>query len=113
MTLDDYAQWAASVPQPDHASRAERLAYAALGLAGEAGEVADSVRRGMREGVVNEDRLLYELADLLFHWVSLCVELGQPPAAMIARSRVNIEERLVRRVVNPFARPHPEENSRN
>jgi NTP pyrophosphatase (non-canonical NTP hydrolase) len=96
MTLDEYAQWAAAVPHPDHASRAERLAYVALGLVGEAGEVADTLRRGMRDGLLNEDRLVYELADLLFHWVSLCAELGQPPTAMIARSRANIEERLTR-----------------
>lgn len=110
MTLDDYAQWAATVPKPDHARRAERLAYASLGLAGEAGEVADTVRRGMRDGVLNEDRLAYELSDLLFHWVSLCIELGRSPAVMVAASRANIEERLAGRATNAFARPHPEEN---
>ena len=44
MTIDEYATWAASLPQPSFASEAERLAYPALGLAGEAGEVADTVR---------------------------------------------------------------------
>jgi hypothetical protein len=55
--------------------------YLGLGLVGEAGEVADTLRRGMREGRLNEDRLAYELADLLFHWLSLCVELGLQPQA--------------------------------
>ena len=99
MTLDEYAQWVAAVPKPDHPSRMERLSYAGLGLIGEAGEVADTLRRGMRDGTLNEDRLVYELADLLFHWVSLCAELGQLPDSMVARSRANIEERLARRSV--------------
>jgi NTP pyrophosphatase (non-canonical NTP hydrolase) len=96
MTLDEYAQWASAMPRPDCGSRAERLAYAGLGLMGEAGEIADTLRRGMRDGALNEDRLVYELADLLFHWVSLCAELGQPPAAMIEQSHSNIEARLNR-----------------
>ena len=65
MTLDEYAQWATAMAKPDLASRAERLAYAGLGLVGEAGEVADMLRRGMRDGALNEDRLIYELGDEL------------------------------------------------
>ena len=67
MTLDEYGEWAATIPKPEHPSREQRLAYLGLGLAGEAGEVADTLRRGMRDGRLNEDRLAYELADLLFH----------------------------------------------
>jgi hypothetical protein len=64
----------------------------------------------VRDGSLNEDRLIHELGDLLFHWVSLCIELGQPPAAMVGRSRANIEERLAGRAVNAFVRPNPDEN---
>jgi hypothetical protein len=39
MTLDEYAEWAATIPKPEHPSREQRLAYLGLGLAGEAGEV--------------------------------------------------------------------------
>jgi NTP pyrophosphatase (non-canonical NTP hydrolase) len=97
MTLEEYAQWAATVPKPDHATRAERLAYVGLGLAGEAGEIADTLRRGMRDGTLNEDGLAYEVADLLFHWVSLCIELGQSPSTLLAKSRANIEKRVADR----------------
>jgi NTP pyrophosphatase (non-canonical NTP hydrolase) len=99
MTLDEYGEWAATIPKPEHPSREQRLAYLGLGLAGEAGEVADTLRRGMREGTLNEDRLAYELADLLFHWVSLCAELGLQPSALIAAGRAHIEERVAARSV--------------
>ncbi|MBV9826439.1 MAG: pyrophosphatase [Alphaproteobacteria bacterium] len=110
--LNEFADWVATVPKPDLASRTERLAYAGLGLVGEAGEIADTLRRGMRDGSLNEERLVYEVADLLFHWVALCVELGQSPEVMIAQSRANISDRIAGRVVNAFARSHPEEHLR-
>jgi NTP pyrophosphatase (non-canonical NTP hydrolase) len=99
MTLDEYWEWAAAIPKPDHTCREQRLAYLGLGLAGEVGEVADTLRQGMREGRLNEDRLAYELADLLFHWVSLCAELGLQPSALIAAGRAHIEERVAARSV--------------
>lgn len=99
MTLDEYGKWAATLPRPTHTSREQRLAYIGLGLAGEAGEVADTLRRAMRDGNLSEDRLTYELADLLFHWVALCAELGLQPSALIAKGRANIEERLASRTV--------------
>lgn len=99
MTLDEYGVWAAGLPKPKHPSHEERLAYLGLGLAGEAGEVADTLRRGMRDGKLNEDRLAYELADLLFHWVSLCAALDLKPSALIAEGRAHMEERLAARSV--------------
>ena len=99
MTLDEYSKWAAAQPKPEHPSREQRLAYLGLGLAGEAGEVADTIRRGMRDGAFKEDRLAYELADLLFHWVSLCAELGLQPSALIAAGQAHIEERVAARSV--------------
>ena len=106
MTIDEYAQWAAGVPQPPAGSRFDRLTYAALGLAGEAGEVADSTRRLMRDGTLNEDHLVYELGDLVFHWACLVAELEQSPSALLARSREQIEARLAARAT-PTVERHP------
>ena len=61
--------------------------------------MADTLRRGMRDGKFNEDRLAYELADLLFHWVSLCAELRLLPSALIVAGRAHIEERVAARSV--------------
>jgi NTP pyrophosphatase (non-canonical NTP hydrolase) len=105
MTIDEYGQWAAAAPQPDFASRAQRLAYLGLGLMGEAGEVADSIRRMTRDETLDEDRLVYELGDLIFHWACLCAELGQSPSAILAGSRANIEARLAARA-SPISERH-------
>src|SRR5947209_19900305 len=93
MTIDEFAAWAASVPQPNFASEAERLAYPALGLAGESGEVADTVRRSMRDGNLEADRLVYELGDVIFHWACLVTALGHSPSSLLAQSRENIKAR--------------------
>ena len=97
MTIDEYTQWAASMPRPHHGSRAERLAYIGLGLAGEAGEVADTIRRSMRDGKLEEERLVYELGDLVYHWACLCSEMGQSSSTLLARSRQQIEARFAAR----------------
>lgn len=97
MTIDEYAQWAITVPQPDSGSGADRLAYMGLGLAGEAGEVADTIRRSIRDGSLQEERLVYELGDLVYHWACLCSEIGQSPSALLGRSRQQIEARLAAR----------------
>jgi NTP pyrophosphatase (non-canonical NTP hydrolase) len=97
MTIDEYAGWVAAIAQPTLESRAQRLAYLGLGLVGEAGELADTIRRSMRDGALDEDRLVYELGDLIYHWACLCAELGQAPSALLASSQANIEARLAAR----------------
>ena len=95
MTIDEYAQWAAAVAKPGGlGSRFEVLAYLSLGLIGEAGEVADTIRRQIRDGALNEDRLVFELGDLVYHWACLCAELGRLPSEMLEQSQRNIEARL-------------------
>jgi hypothetical protein len=95
MTIDEYAAWAATMPQPSFGSQAERLAYPALGLAGEAGEVADTVRRSMREG--NLERGSPGVGDLIFHWTCMVTALGHSPSGLLAQSRDNIKARLAAR----------------
>jgi phosphoribosyl-ATP pyrophosphohydrolase len=59
----------------------------------------------MRDDALNEDRLVYELGDLMYHWVSLCIELGRSPSDMLYMSRANIETRLAARS-SPTAARH-------
>jgi NTP pyrophosphatase (non-canonical NTP hydrolase) len=97
MTIDEYAQWAAALRKPIGDSREQRLAYLVLGLNGEVGELADTLRKMMRGGMLGEDYLVYELGDILYHWACLCAELGQTPSTLLAKSQANIAARLASR----------------
>ena len=62
----------------EHFKKPTALLYAALELAGEAGEVADQLKKALRKGSVqelsNEDdtKLILELGDVLWSLVSMC-----------------------------------------
>ncbi|HXR29077.1 MAG TPA: nucleoside triphosphate pyrophosphohydrolase family protein [Solirubrobacteraceae bacterium] len=61
--------------------RAAWLAYPALGLAGEAGEVAEHAKKAIRDerGMVGEERraaMAKELGDVLWYLAQLATELG-------------------------------------
>ena len=58
-----------------------RISYPALGLAGEAGEVCNKVKKIFRDnnGVVSEEKkadLSAEIGDVLWYVSNLCTELG-------------------------------------
>lgn len=81
MTFDEYQKAAgrtAIYPTDDHMVA---LYYAALGLAGEAGEVAGEVSKAIRDDecrVTPErlDKLRGEAGDVLWHLSALCDRLG-------------------------------------
>ena len=45
--------------------------YAALGLAGEAGETVDKIKKWHRDGVVDPKAIAYELGDVLYYLTRL------------------------------------------
>jgi NTP pyrophosphatase (non-canonical NTP hydrolase) len=99
MTIDEYVEWARSAG-PDKTApdaNAEHLAFLALGLVGDAGEVADLLRKRLRDGILDRDHLAYELGDVLYHWARLCAVTGIAPSELLDRSRRNIEARLAKR----------------
>lgn len=81
ITFDEYQQAArktAVYPQ-DNLERA--LAYTALGLTGEAGEVANQVKKIIRDDdgtitVDRRDKLIDELGDVLWYVSAMCYELS-------------------------------------
>jgi NTP pyrophosphatase (non-canonical NTP hydrolase) len=50
--------------------------YVALGLAGEAGEVANKIKKWYRDGVLDVDSVRKELGDVLWYAARLAEELG-------------------------------------
>ncbi len=74
------------------------MAYPALGLAGEAGEVAEHAKKAIRDdaGVVSEERreaMAKELGDVLWYVSQLASELG---LELDEIARANLEKLLSR-----------------
>lgn len=71
---DTFAAWAATVQGGVAAGADEAtIAEIALGLAGDAGEIANILQVRLAGGGWNADHFAGELGDVAFHWLRLCV----------------------------------------
>lgn len=76
MTLDDYQVAAVETAiYPDKLSKLG-LVYTALGLNGEAGEVAEKVKKYLRDGGIDEEDVARELGDVLWYVANTAEEIG-------------------------------------
>lgn len=94
MTIDEYAAWAASVAKVDERPSNERLSYLGLGLAGESGEVADHIKKLLRDDWLDRAGLVDELGDVIYYWACLCAATGQTPSDVLKASAAKITRRL-------------------
>src|SRR5215475_10442055 len=94
MTIDDYADWAATVAKVTPPATSDRLSYLGLGLAGEAGEVADHIKKLLRDGRLDQAALADELGDVIYYWACLCAAMGRPPSELLVASKAKIEGRI-------------------
>ncbi|RXG98501.1 pyrophosphatase [Bradyrhizobium zhanjiangense] len=94
MTIDEYAAWAASIAKVEEHPSNERLSYLGLGLAGEAGEVADHIKKLLRDGWLDQAGLVNELGDVVYYWACLCAATGQQPSEVLKTSAARINRRL-------------------
>lgn len=81
------------------------IAYATLGLAGEAGEVADKVKKLIRDsnGVLTPDKrkeMIKELGDVLWYLTACASELGVDLEEVAARNAEKVEDRKARGVLS-------------
>lgn len=66
------------------------VVWNALGLCGEAGEVADLIKKGVfHQQGIDKDKLKKELGDVLWYLAALCTELGWTMEEVMA---LNIEK---------------------
>jgi NTP pyrophosphatase (non-canonical NTP hydrolase) len=94
MDIDEYAAWAATVAKIDEHPSNERLSYLGLGLAGESGEVADHIKKLLRDDWLDKAGLVDELGDVIYYWACLCTATGQQPSELLKASAAKIKRRL-------------------
>jgi NTP pyrophosphatase (non-canonical NTP hydrolase) len=95
MTLDDYAAWAESIHSKATSGDRDRLlSYLGLGISSEAGEVASEIKKLLRDGIWNPERLAEELGDVIYHWSRLVTATGRKPADILAASRAKIDAKV-------------------
>ncbi|MFT4120650.1 nucleoside triphosphate pyrophosphohydrolase family protein [Bradyrhizobium sp.] len=94
MTIDEYAAWAATIAKVDKHPSNERLSYLGLGLAGESGEVAEHIKKLLRDGWLDQAGLVDELGDVIYYWACLCAATGQQPSDLLKASVARIGRRL-------------------
>ncbi|TBH21806.1 nucleoside triphosphate pyrophosphohydrolase family protein [Thermus thermamylovorans] len=98
MTLEEYqkeAQKTALYPE------AYRLLYPTLGLVGEAGELANKVKKVLRDeggqlGEEAREALLAELGDVLWYVAQVATDLGVSLEAVAAHNLAKLRSRLER-----------------
>lgn len=73
--------------------------YTALGLAGEAGEVANKIKKHIRDGVLNFDDIADEVGDVLWYCAMLAHELGYDLGTIAENNVVKLSSRAKRHVL--------------
>ena len=72
----------------------EALIIAALGVTGEAGEVAEVVKKYVAQGhTLDRERLLLEAGDVAWYLARLCAALDVPMSVMLERNIAKLEKR--------------------
>ena len=94
MDIDDYMRGTRDTAQYPGACAGgiQELAYLGLGFAGEAGEVANDLKKLLRglKGDRNEERIKRirkELGDALWYWARLCDAFDFLPSEIMAENR--------------------------
>lgn len=95
MTLDEYGAWADTIHSKATSGDRDRLlSYLGTGITSEAGEVAGEIKKLLRDGVLDEERLAEELGDVMYHWIRLVRTIGRNPEELMAANRAKIDAKI-------------------
>ena len=94
--MNDYQKGAAStaIYKPVHA-----VIYPALGLAAEAGEVANKVKKILRDGTCDREAIADEVGDCLWYIAALCRDLNVDMADLAQKNLDKLNDRKERNVL--------------
>ncbi len=70
-----------------------QILYPTLGLAGEAGEVANKVKKIVRDGKLDRDGIAGELGDCLWYIAAVCRDLGLKMSDVAADNLAKLAKR--------------------
>ena len=73
-----------------------RIVYPTLGLSSEAGEVADKIKKWIRDGDTNKEDLARELGDVLWYIAMIAEDLGYPLSDIALMNLDKLESRKKR-----------------
>ena len=73
-----------------------RILYPALGLAGEAGEVANKVKKIIRDGKLDKSALGAEIGDCLWYIAALCRDLNLDLGEIAKANLEKLQDRKAR-----------------
>lgn len=98
MFADEYQQQAARTlidgPDAEYSSAEIMLVWNALGLAGEAGEVVDLIKKAVfHRHPLDRDMLIKELGDVLWYVAALCSKLDVPLSEVMDRNIAKLKAR--------------------
>lgn len=98
MTADEYQGLAGRTlidgPDAEYTGAEIMLVWNALGLAGEAGEVADTLKKVVfHRHALDRDELIKELGDVLWYVAALCSKLDVPMSEVMARNIDKLKKR--------------------
>ncbi len=97
--IDKWGEWAETMwfseGSDDNREMGDRsLAIMGLGIAGEAGEVVEKIKKDIRDGFVDKPALLKELGDVLFYAITIARYYGYKPSDIL---EANYEKLVSRR----------------
>ena len=82
------------VPDREYTSEEIMIVWNAIGLAGEAGEVAEHVKKGVfHSHGIDKDKLVKELGDCLWYIAALCTKLDVSMDEVMQRNIEKLRER--------------------
>lgn len=98
MNADDYQRQAARTlidgPDAQYSDHQLMLVWNALGLAGEAGEVADSIKKMVfHQHGIDRDVLVKEIGDVLWYVAALCSKLSINMSEVMERNIAKLQTR--------------------
>ena len=101
MNANSYQQWTLSTaiyPGAGTGNDAE-LSYLGLGLNGEAGEVADKIKKHLRDGKLDVGGVIYELGDVCWYVARLAESFGYQFEDVLEINHSKLESRKTRNVL--------------